>query len=170
MDITNISCRFLSVSETHAEIGRVVEDYDNIYGLVAFDNTIGTRLGVILYTVHNNKVRIHRFIVHPDAQFSGVGKYMARVLSTKYSGQTIKLYLLGYDTKTLAKLLMMGFEYVGRYHGVLPESGVYPPPKPLGYVLEYVRNPAKVVNHEHDQLIQYMEERYEQDVFNFTIQ
>lgn len=169
MDPTNIACRFLDSVDTIAELGQCLDDYNDVRCLLAYDTTIGTRLGVMLYTVSNNVLRIHRFVVHPDAQYSGVGKYMMRVLSAKYSGQVIKLYLLGYDNKTLAKLLMMGFEYVGRYHGVLPVSGVYPPPKPLGYVLQYVRKVKPVVNNEHDHLIQYMESGYESDLLGFNV-
>lgn len=170
MDLTNIACRFLDSVETISELGNTLDDYSNVQALLAYDVNVGTRLGVLLYTVSNNTLRIHRFVVHPDAQYSGVGKYMMRVLSAKYSGQTIKLYLLGYDTKTLAKLLMMGFEYAGRYHGTLPPSGMYPPPKPLGYVLLYVRSRTPVINHEHDHLIQYLEETCEVGTLNFTIQ
>lgn len=169
MDPTNITCRFLNPVETVAELGQCLDDYASIQAVLAYDNTVGTRLGIMLYTVNNNVLRVHRFIVHPDAQYSGIGKYMMRVLSAKYSGQTIKLYLLDYDTKVLAKLLMMGFELTGRYYGQLPEPGVYPPPKAAGYVLEYVRKRPTVINNEHDHLLQYLESGYESNLLGFNV-
>lgn len=169
MDPTNISCRFLDPVETTSELGQCLDDYSNVQAVLAYDSTIGVRLGILLYTVSNNVLRIHRFLVHPEAENSGVGNYMMRVLSAKYSGQTIKLYLLGYDTKILAKLLMMGFELKGRYYGKLPEPGVYPPPKADGYSLEYVRKRPVVINNEHDHLRQYLDSGHESDLLNFNV-
>lgn len=62
----------------------------NCIGMVAIDLEQQPILGFMLYELHNTKMRILKFAVHPDYQRQGIGTAMVNRLKDKLSQQRRK--------------------------------------------------------------------------------